>query len=660
MASKKRRPVRQPGIAASNRFLFELSVVEPLLRSRRWDEARDALEALNRRYPGRPEILSDLVNVAYELQDIKLYQAACEQLVRVTPNDSDTTLGLAGAYLLNTRPALALQTFRRFLGRWPEHERADDARKAARDLEAGMPELLTQLGLTGEEGLDLAARNEEVQSRLEQGQFREAARLAAELLKQHPRFAPVLNNLSQAEFAEGRIEQAAATARRVLDFDPDNVHALSNLARFACLRGQPEEARKFAERLKASEDPAYEKQLKIAEAFAYLGDDESVLEAFRHAEADRAQDTSLDSAFLHHLAGVAALRLGREEEARKHWRQALALNPGFVWARENLDDLRQPVGERHAPWPFPMPQWVRQDLIQDLQKQFTPAALRRSEEAIVKAARVYLDRHPDIAALLPALLDRGDPEGRQFALRLAAFVGTPETLAALRDFALGRRGPDEMRLEAAQTVMQAGLLSPGPVTMWMQGEQQELILMGYELHGEPIHAHSPTVEALTEEAMGLLRMGRGEQAERLLKQAQELEPNAPDILNNLAAAYSHQNRSEESRALIQEIHARFPDYLFGRTNLAVLYAHEGRPSEARALLEPLLSRRRLHFSEFAAIAGAQIETAMAEGKKAEAEGWLAMWEQAEPDHPALAHARQLVKRPGALKSLFGRRRRGTS
>src|SRR5262249_14298621 len=150
--------------------------------------------------------------------------------------------------------------------------------------------------------------------------------------------------------------------------------------------------------------------------------------------------------------------------------------------------------------------------------------------------------------------------GREFAFRLATIAETPELMAALRDFALGQRGPDQLRMEAANTACAAGLLSEGPTRLWMRGEWQGIQLLGWELHNEATGGHSRQVEDWAREAMEALYEDDGKRAEDLLRKALEQEPNAPDLLNNLASAYHAQDRWEESEALIRQIHERFPDY----------------------------------------------------------------------------------------------------
>ncbi|MBV9848865.1 MAG: tetratricopeptide repeat protein [Armatimonadetes bacterium] len=652
MSNKKRRPGSKPAPRPPARrpppaLLAGLQEADSLMGRQRWSEAGSLLETLNQRYPGREELLELWLEVSQQLRDTRRCQGLCEQLLRSQPNDPDLLLILAGAYLANAHPVLGLRTFQRFLERWPEHERAAEARTAMEGVEGHLGPMLAELGLGGDEGIELAGLHEEMQALLAQGQYAEARRAGRRLLARLPHFAPALNNISQTYYAEGHLEQAMATVREVLDFAPDNVHALSNLTRLACLSGRMDEARQFAEQLQASAAPGFDRDYKIAEALSYLGDDAGVLEAFQRAgETGRLE--SSDPTF-YHLAAVAALRLGREEEARRHWKRALELAPGLALARENLQDLARPPAERNGPWPFPFQNWITAKATGDLASLQEPAKRGASERALAEAVRTYVRRHPEVSALIPLLLDRGDPMGRQFALLVARLAATPALTAALRDFAFSQRGPDSQRMEAAQAALSGGLLAPGPTRLWMRGEWQELILMGYELHDEPLVSHPPQVEAWITEALDLMRRGAADRAESLFLRAREAEPDAPDILNNLAGVYSQQGRTVEAEALMRQAHERHPDYTFAATNLASICARTGRIEEARALLEPVLTRPRLHFNEFASLCMAQIELSLAENNQEAARSWLEMWEGADADHPHLEQFRRRINGLGPRK-----------
>lgn len=653
MAKKKRRGQPSGPQPTPKQLLAALGEVDELRLRRRWPQARAVLEELHQRYPNRVDVLGLLIDVCYEMHDMLRHQSACEALLKLRPNDPELTLVLGASYLANLRPMLAIRAFHRFVSRWPDHPEAEQARKTVAELEAEMAGMVSELSADGEEAFELAARHEEAKSLLDQGRFAEARRLELQLLRRCPDYAPALNNLSLIYFIEDDRDQAIATEQRVLAIDPDNYHALANLIHYLCVSGRVDEARQYTQRLKAAEAPAAaDIWLKKAEAFSYLGEDQAVLDAFSGAERARHLEPPLVDPLLYHLAAVAAMRLGYDDQARHYWQQALRLAPGLELAQANLADLRQPVGQRHAPWPFSFPNWITQQTLLGLARQVESAA-RRGEEAAVQAARRYLDQHPDVAGLIPILLDRGDPHGREFAVRTAAMARSPETLAALRDFALGQRGPDGMRHEAANIAAQAGLLPPGPVRMWREGEWREVHLISYELHDQPVVKHPPQVEEWLREATLALRQRDADRAESLLQAALAVEPEAPDVLNNLATAYELQGRAQEGHAIPRQIHARHPDYPFARIGLARLALARGDVKEAEELLKPLLSRKRFHFSEFAALSSAQIELLLAQNDRDSARSWLDLWENIDPDNPDLEHWRQRLRAPRRLARLFG-------
>jgi len=104
-------------------------------------------------------------------------------------------------------------------------------------------------------------------------------------------------------------------------------------------------------------------------------------------------------------------------------------------------------------------------------------------------------------------------------------------------------------------------------------------------------------------------------AETLLKRALELEPDAPDLLNNLAAVYSYQRREAEANTIIHAVLRSTPTTSLPATNEAKLLLPAGKIDQAQELVQPLLKQQRYHISEFGALAAAQIEVCLARKEK---------------------------------------------
>ena len=142
------------------------------------------------------------------------------------------------------------------------------------------------------------------------------------------------------------------------------------------------------------------------------------------------------------------------------------------------------------------------------------------------------------------------------------------------------------------------------------------------------------------QATDCLKARDGLEAERLFRQALVLEPNEPDLWNNLATALGLQRREVEALAIIREVHGRFPDYLFARTALARHAMLQGKLGLAADLLEPLHRRRNFHVSEWNALCEVQVGLLLLRGDLALARTWYEMWSDSQPDHPARAPYRQ--------------------
>jgi tetratricopeptide (TPR) repeat protein len=624
------------------------------LRRREPDRAVTILERLAKTHSRDRDVLLLLAEAYQGTGDMMRYQSVAQRLTELAPNSPDLRLMLAGASLVNCFPAHALQAFQQFLERWPDHAEAGEARRTVADVEPTVRSMLAEYGLPWPEGLEVAVRHEDVQLLLNEGDYAKLHEVAGRLLQRVPDFVPAWNNSGEAYFREGRYADAIAAARRALELSPDNFHALSNLTRYLLLTGQADEARATAERLKAVASPNPDSWVKKAEALSYLGDDEGVLAAWRGAEQAGAEPLGPHAGFLNHLAAVAFFRQGKVEEARDLWRAALKKSPGLGLARDNLEDLKKPVGERHAPWPFAFNYWAQAPAIRELVSQIG----KGDEDRVREGALRFLTRHPEVAALVPLLLDRGDPGGRLFALRLALIARTPELLAALRDFARGQRGPDQARLEAANAAAEAGLLPAGPTRLWMRGEWSESLLLSFEVTHEPTPRHPPEVDAVGSEGLVALRAGDGVRGEQFFRQALEMAPNAPDLLNNLAAALAVQGRHRESDDLVRRVYELSPDYFFGRVGMARIAIRAGELDKAAEYLQPLLLQRKLHVTELDALAAAEIEMARAKKLPEAAMTWVKLLADLYPESPNLhALLEQVMPRRGWLDMLRPSRRK---
>lgn len=430
--------------------------------------------------------------------------------------------------------------------------------------------------------------------------------------------------------------------RRMVETASDDAFVRSTLLIDLVRAGRVDEAREIGVRLKAS---ATERDAwgTVAAALSFLGDDEGVLEAYEGARAAGALGTAANVPLLDHLAAVAMARLGRVGEARYHWGQVLKVSPSDTVATRNLEDLSAPIESRNGPWAFEIHEWIEPAVLQDVANIVTRFE-SRDDAALTRELRRYVAGHPELPRLVPILLERGDPFGRGFALHLANTLATPETLAALRDFAFSRNGTDRDRLRALGVVQDRGLLEGNILRVWQEGEWREIEPINFEIVEDEPRPHGPEVMKLAGRATRALREGRPEDALGVLLRATALEPDAPDLLNNLAATYTQLGRTDEAAALVREIHQFHPDYFFGQVGVAQLETRARRFAASHQILDALASRRRYSKSEFVALSLAEIEVFLAEKNPDAARSWLDLVASVDPEHPSIPGLRKIIER----------------
>ncbi len=650
--SKKHFPTRVDPINLPRKLREGLEEADHLISANKPQEALNLLHELDRKFPRQPDILSYMANACLDLRDQHGYLHAMYQLHTLTPNRADIKLGLAGAYLANGRPALALHTFRQFLKKWPRDERTADVQESIPKLEQGLAEMLNQLDYTLEDGLDFVCKHEELQLFMEIGQYERGKQLAKPLLEQRPNFVPVINNLSLVHWLEGNLPQAIKLSQKVLEIQPDNIHALSNLTRFLFMQGKQEAALALAKRLKESKAEAAERWVKKTEAFSFIGDDDGVLalmdEAKLLGELDQLNE------FVWHRFAVAEYRKGNVSAARKYWQKCLNLAPYFTHAKENLQELKKPPYERISPQAFSSDAWLSRKTIESLISTVERAARQRNDSVFRDKIRAYFDDHPEIIHFLPAALASGDSLARDLALKLADMSAHPALLASLKDFALGQQGSDALRLEASQLLTKHGVFTSGEtVDLWLQGEWRPIMMMGFQIHFDAPEKSTlkPAAYRLMEQAIHALREEDGAKAEVHLHEAIEIQKDEPGLFNNLAVALNMQGKHKEAAAIADEIPHRFPHYFFGQV-IAVRKAIQANELEkAKIILDRMMKKQEMHVTEFGALCACQIDFLTADDKPEGAISWFEMWEKGYPDDPALERYEEQIAMTKAMFKL---------
>ena len=389
---KKTRKAQRSAQRPPAKIMREIAAAREL-----FDEGEDAaahqkLHLLVQRHPRSKPALITFLELCQEMDDWQTFAYYSEQLLQLERGEerAETLNNLAYAHIRLVYPALAWHYANEIVTQHPDFTGFEEAKSF---VAATVPLLLLEsneitdsTAISESEKLERMVLYDRLRFYTESGYAQDAIRVAEPLLQNEPDSISVLNNLSLTQFMIGDFAQAKTTAGKVIDRDPDNYHALSNLVRYHFLTGQFDEAQAFAGRLRQAISDLPDFEVKRAEAFAYLGDDEQVWATY-----ERTKEKFNEFSPLHlHLAAAASYRLGDQKTAWKLWRQALKLLPSFAMARACLEERWLPEGERQIPWYWSFPYWFSQDLAKLLDKHLGADIRRYNEKSIDRGMKSLL------------------------------------------------------------------------------------------------------------------------------------------------------------------------------------------------------------------------------------------------------------------------------
>lgn len=617
-------------------FTDSLKEARELLNQGETDQASDILEALDQYYPDNIDVMNMLGYIYVQFYRPKEIALMIDRLKKAAPDNPHITLNIAQMYRSVNLNAMAHIQYQRFLELSPNDERMELFQEDIQKTERIFQDMLTDTGLDTDDATALIFAYEEVLKLLLQGKFTDVYKRAQDFLQRWPDYQPVLHCLSRAYFGDINVEQAIEVSKQIYDLNPTSIEALANLTQYTFLLGKKKAYTAWAERLIAQEAHTVEDIIRQMAALSLMSDDEQVLAMFQRAKQSDLLDESLypnDIAFVYHYAAASAMFEGNDRDAMAKWKHANTLSPRLSIVLDNLREFDKPISERLAPWALRATDYLPMKIVDETHVHFETAD-PTGEKAQKRALQRYGEKYPLVVQVLPFLLERGDPLVRQLALDLAIALETTRTAEILRDFAFTTRGTDKMRRQAAQAAIRAGLIQPGLIELWIEGEWQEIVLLDFEIYHQPFH-HDPKTQRLSEQGLDALKQYDGHTAAKLLTRALELEPDSPDIMINLVAAYRYQERYDEAERLLFKIYEEYPDFFFGRVGMAHRHIERGETQEARKYLYPLLERERFQISELRSLCPAFAHIGLVERNYVFCRSWIDMWEDVDPEYESI-------------------------
>jgi tetratricopeptide (TPR) repeat protein len=380
--------------------------------------------------------------------------------------------------------------------------------------------------------------------------------------------------------------------------------------------------------------------VKIIESLSFLGDSEGVVAMVPLLTVHKLDLPPHIRGMCMHLEAVALRCLGRTDEAAELWEESLGVAHDRLLVEGNLRDLELPVSERNGPWAFDMRKWIAPAVIKEYVRKLKNA---RSSDEATRLSHQFLRDRPEMIVAAVHILERGDPFGREFAVRLADTTRNPELLRAVKAFALSDSGSDQLRMQAVELAKEERLIERGLARMWIRGEWSDIQLRSYKISPEATDTLDPKLREVLLPAHQILSRGDGKGAEPLFRKAVELDPSSASSQFNLSMAVRLQGRVAEADTLLRLIHARFPDYFFGIVGMAKVAIDNLRLDEARELLNRVGDLPEYHASEFSMMALTEFSYWLAKNDYEAAKSWIDLLEQTNPDDLNLPVVRKQLR-----------------
>ena len=636
------------------------------------DDFAEALSLLHeavKKYPNEERFWEMYGYAGSQLSSTIVMQRAFAKLVHFQPNDADVWYNLAVVYAMDMYPSLAMRAFREFARRFPFDSRTKFALESVEVLEKEITGLLTAYKIpVDDEGFKIAVLHDRIQLYMHHSEFEKAIKTAEEAIKKAPDFIAPYNNLSLVYFMSGNVEKALETAELTLEKQPENYHALGNAARYSAFIGKWGEARAFAERLLEVERNVPDIYDKKIETFAYLGDDESLVEVYK--KAAKKKITFNQEGFIKNLAAFSFYQLGKEKKAEKLWEEAF--DDDSETAEENLSQLDLPVYNRDM-IAFDLNYWLPAAYVKDLIDISEEITDDDFDETLKKKVKAFMEKNPQFPSVLPMILERSSLSAKEFMIKLAEWSEHPQILDIIRDFALGQKGSDKIRNRAALALSVLKAI-PKSCRMWIKGKWIDVNLMGFNITLEPVYEKNypmkPEAKELLAEGIHATHKENNDLAEQSFKRALEIEPDHPVLLNNLMMTRERKGEKFDRKKETEELHRRFPDYFFSAVTLARLELNDGNLEKAKEIAESLQDREQWHIDEFKLWSKLQIEICIEQKLFDGARSWLGQMRQAEENFDfieideaeyeeiknRILRAELLEKLPASLEKLLSRKK----
>lgn len=223
----------------------DLALIAAHVSRKEYDRALKAIDALERKFPDRPDAAVMRARVQVLQRDLGAARASFERALQKRANYLPAVSGLAGLDLADGKPEAARQRFEQLVEAEPGNVRA---RLALAELRARTGASRDEVGAVLSEAVqrapaDVAARRAWVEFHLRGGDARQALKVAQDAVAAVPDQPVLLEALGRAQLQVGEHEQALASFSKAAVLRPGSPEPHLLIAETRMRTGKPEAAR---------------------------------------------------------------------------------------------------------------------------------------------------------------------------------------------------------------------------------------------------------------------------------------------------------------------------------------------------------------------------------------------------------------------------------
>ena len=645
MAKKMRRHLQLPSERRGPTLEQIIEQVTTLREAGRLSEALSVLLNAPERLRRRPELLIMRGMLHMEMGDNDQAMKVLEEATQVAPRLPAPFFLLGLIYSERGWVGHALRMLRNAqeIGLAAEEslsQVASETEYLIASAEASIREDAEALGVSFNRMEEALHETERAERFAGEGEYRQSARYyhrAAELL---PEWTAPRNAEAFFLFQDGSENEAIRICESILEKEPNDVQALGNLVLFHVTREEMDRAQAYADRIRALPLKGPGDLEQAIMAFGLLNEDETLI-ALHTAHRRHLRDLGMPALL---TLGSAAANRGDAKLARRLWRRAQEISLVEEITAPYLDALERGapgpgIATRYPttnlPWLFPI---HRLQQFLDIMQQLDDAEATADTHRLRKKVKEFVDRNPRLfRAAVRLLWEHPTPA---LGLDMLFTIGDPAAVAEIERFAFSQAGPLDLRVRAAEMLVDLGALdSTRPVSLWDEevGEWRRVRPRWNIVSASEPPSLSPELRSLVDAGLEAIHQQQWDLAAEKFQAALALDPNLTIAHHNLAFVLDRQEDMTTAVAHLKRALEIDPDYVFARCTLALHYFSED-PKDipaAQALLEPILEKPALTEQEMIYYHRALAELAMARERYSEAREYLDIALQLDPDNKAV-------------------------